>query len=641
MAEKEIILQGEDGQVDELVLTTQDQASCNSLEECVRMLFPQEGEAKPRLRFKGFEGDWEKVSFGDLYEHCVVKNDLTFGKDKIISVANMYFLQDVNNSDDDYLRTYNVFRLGDIAFEGHSSKEFAHGRFVENTIGDGIVSHIFDVFRPKSEKYDLMFWKYAINNEMLMGKILSRCTKASTMMNDIVADEFLKESFLVPSYEEQKKIGEFLSRLDTQIEFYQEQFDRLKQLKSACLETMFPQKDTAVPSLRFKEFDGAWGEDKLSTYATRITRKNDKMESDLPLTISSSEGLIAQTAFFNNVVASSNMSGYYLLKKGEFAYNKSYSNGYPFGAVKKLEKYEQGALSPLYIVFSLSESVDHDYIVYFFETDLWHKEVAKRAAEGARNHGLLNIGAEDFLDINITFPVDKKEQEQIASFFRKLDAQIISQQQQLERLKQMKQSCLGLLFPDNQSITPPLRFKGFSGEWIMIRFSDMAQRISTSGVSDKLPSVEFEDIVSGEGVLNKDVSRKNVVKKGVKFEKHDVLFGKLRPYLKNILYADFNGIAVGDFWVLRASEAVDPYFLYILVSTHQFMSVANISSGSKMPRADWNLVSNSNFAIPSSIDEQRSIASFFRNLDGQINSKSQQVEKLKQLKKACLNQFIA
>ena len=455
MAEKEIILQGEDGQVDELVLTTQDQASCNSLEECVRMLFPQEGEAKPRLRFKGFEGDWEKVSFGDLYEHCVVKNDLTFGKDKIISVANMYFLQDVNNSDDDYLRTYNVFRLGDIAFEGHSSKEFAHGRFVENTIGDGIVSHIFDVFRPKSEKYDLMFWKYAINNEMLMGKILSRCPKASTMMNDIVADEFLKESFLVPSYEEQKKIGEFLSRLDTQIKFYQEQFDRLKQLKSACLETMFPQKDTAVPSLRFKEFDGAWGEDKLSTYATRITRKNDKMESDLPLTISSSEGLIAQTAFFNNVVASSNMSGYYLLKKGEFAYNKSYSNGYPFGAVKKLEKYEQGALSPLYIVFSLSESVDHDYIVYFFETDLWHKEVAKRAAEGARNHGLLNIGAEDFLDINITFPVDKKEQEQIASFFRKLDAQIISQQQQLERLKQMKQSCLGLLFADNQSITTP------------------------------------------------------------------------------------------------------------------------------------------------------------------------------------------
>jgi type I restriction enzyme S subunit len=175
----------------------------------------------------------------------------------------------------------------------------------------------------------------------------------------------------------------------------------------------------------------------------------------------------------------------------------------------------------------------------------------------------------------------------------------------------------------------------------MIRFSDIAQRISTSGVSDKLPSVEFEDIVSGEGVLNKDVYKKNVVKKGVRFDKHDVLFGKLRPYLKNILYAEFNGIAVGDFWVLRASEVVDPYFLFVFVSTHQFMSVANISSGSKMPRADWNLVSNSEFAIPSSIDEQRCIASFFRNLDRQINNQSKQVEKLDQMKKACLNQFIA
>ena len=138
-----------------------------------------------------------------------------------------------------------------------------------------------------------------------------------------------------------------------------------------------------------------------------------------------------------------------MLKKGEFAYNKSYSNGYPFGAVKKLEKYEQGALSPLYIVFSLAKSVNDDYMVYFFETDLWHKEVAKRAAEGARNHGLLNIGADDFLDIKITLPEDIREQEQIASFFQKLDSQISAQQQRLEQLKQMKSACLDGMFPQN------------------------------------------------------------------------------------------------------------------------------------------------------------------------------------------------
>ena len=169
----------------------------------------------------------------------------------------------------------------------------------------------------------------------------------------------------------------------------------------------------------------------------------------------------------------------------------------------------------------------------------------------------------------------------------------------------------------------------------------MAHRISTSDISNELPSVEFEDIVAGEGVLNKDIYRKNVIKRGTRFDEHDVLFGKLRPYLKNILFAEFKGVAIGDFWVLRATELVDPYFLYILVSSESFMKVANVSSGSKMPRADWNLVSNSYFLTPSSIEEQRRIASFFRTLDKKISVQSHQVEKLKQLKKACLNKIIA
>ena len=175
----------------------------------------------------------------------------------------------------------------------------------------------------------------------------------------------------------------------------------------------------------------------------------------------------------------------------------------------------------------------------------------------------------------------------------------------------------------------------------MVKFSDMVHRISTNGISNELPGVEFEDIVAGEGVLNKDIYRKNVIKRGLRFDEHDVLFGKLRPYLKNILFAEFKGVAIGDFWVLRATELVDPYFLYILVSSENFMKVANVSSGSKMPRADWNLVSNSYFLIPSSIEEQHRIASFFRTLDKKILVQSHQVEKLKQLKKACLNKIIA
>ena len=210
-------------------------------------LFPQEGETTPKLRFKGFKGDWERKCFGDLYEHCIIKNDLTYGTDKIISVANMYFIKEANISDVEYLRTYNIFKLGDIAFEGNKSKNYAHGRFVENTIGDGIVSHVFEVFRPKNNNYDLLFWKYAINNEMIMGKILARCTKASTMMTNLVADDFLKESILVPSFEEQQKIGSFLDNLDKQIEVKQQQLERLKQMKQSCLGLLFVDNQSITP----------------------------------------------------------------------------------------------------------------------------------------------------------------------------------------------------------------------------------------------------------------------------------------------------------------------------------------------------------------------------------------------------------
>ena len=149
------------------------------------------------------------------------KNDLTYGKGDIISVANMYYKTDSYITDDSYLLTYNIFELGDIAFEGNKSKNFAHGRFVENTIGNGIVSHVFDVFRPIMQSYDLLFWKYAINNESLMGNILVRSTKASTMMTNLVADDFLRESFLVPSVEEQHMIGTFLCELDNLIALHQ------------------------------------------------------------------------------------------------------------------------------------------------------------------------------------------------------------------------------------------------------------------------------------------------------------------------------------------------------------------------------------------------------------------------------------
>ena len=195
----------------------------------------------PNIRFKGFTDDWEQRKFGELYEKVSRKNDMTYGTEQIISVANMYYKVDANVKRQDYLKTYNIFELGDIAFEGNKSKHFAHGRFVENTIGNGIVSHVFDVFKPIMD-FNLSFWKYYINYEGVMGPILTRVTKASTMMTNLVAKDFLNEDILVPSIAEQQKIGEYLSNLDHLITLHQRKCEQLKELKKFMLQNMFPKK---------------------------------------------------------------------------------------------------------------------------------------------------------------------------------------------------------------------------------------------------------------------------------------------------------------------------------------------------------------------------------------------------------------
>ena len=176
----------------------------------------------------------------------------------------------------------------------------------------------------------------------------------------------------------------------------------------------------------------SWEQRKLSDMVERVTRKNENLESELPLTISAQYGLIDQNEFFDKRIASRDVSGYYLLKKGEFAYNKSTSSDAPWGAVKRLDRYEMGVLSTLYIVFALKEdgNIDSDFLVSYYDTDCWHKGVQAIAAEGARNHGLLNITPADYFETVLTVPSDVKEQHQIGTFFAKLDTLITLHQRE-------------------------------------------------------------------------------------------------------------------------------------------------------------------------------------------------------------------
>ena len=179
----------------------------------------------------------------------------------------------------------------------------------------------------------------------------------------------------------------------------------------------------------------AWEQRKLGDIAERVTRKNENNESDLPLTISAQHGLIDQRLFFNAQVASRDMSGYYLLRQGEFAYNKSTSADSPWGAIKRLTRYEKGCVSTLYICFALLNA-NPDYLVTYYEINRWHKAVQMIAAEGARNHGLLNIAPDDFFDTMVSLPESQAEQQTIGAFFSRLDSLITLHQRKRLSIRQ-------------------------------------------------------------------------------------------------------------------------------------------------------------------------------------------------------------
>ena len=262
------------------------------------------------------------------------------------------------------------------------------------------------------------------------------------------ADIMMNLDIAIPSFNEQEQIGAYFSNLDNLITLQERKCRVLRELKKCMLQKMFPKNGSDIPEIRFPGFTDSWEQRKLGDIVERVVRKNTNNESSLPLTISAQYGLVDQITYFNNRVASRDVSNYYLVLNGEFAYNKSTSDGFPFGAIKRLDLYEKGVLSTLYIVFSIKNQseIDSDYLTVFFDTDRWHKGVSERAAEGARNHGLLNISADDFFDIDIFLPRHKEEQVAIGSYLRHLDHLIILQERKCKVLRELKKCMLQKMF---------------------------------------------------------------------------------------------------------------------------------------------------------------------------------------------------
>ena len=396
------------------------------------------------------------------------------------------------------------------------------------------------------------------------------------------------------------------------------------------------------PKLRFPGFDEPWKAEKLSDFAERVTRKNTNNETSLPLTISSKDGLVDQISYFNKTVASKDMSGYYLLKNGEYAYNKSYSVGYDFGSVKRLDRYDMGALSTLYICFALKKH-DSDFIKAYFDSLKWYREIYMISAEGARNHGLLNVPTDEFFDTKHYIPMDLAEQRKIANFMIALERRIVAQQSLVDNLKKYKRGLLRKVFAKLSDSCEKRNLKEVSvlfadGDWIESKDQalDGIRLIQTGNVGF---GVYIDKTQNAKYISETTFHRLNCLE----IYDGDILISRLpEPAGRACLLpkSTERRITAVDCTVIRTdSSVIDRNYLLQFLCSEQYLKTVNsfLAGGTRQRISRKNL---EGIEVPyPSIDEQRYWGSFLCKVDARISNEEQRRSSLSRLRCFMLQQL--
>ena len=306
-----------------------------------------------------------------------------------------------------------------------------------------IASHRFPMYIPHENKVDLDFLLLFFLRPR--GKhLLGLASPGGAGRNKTLGQkEFNKLTIILPRLPEQQKISKFIFSVENKVLLLLEKRRLLQNYKKGIMHKLFLQE------LRFKDDQGNyfpdWEEKKFGDIFTRVKDKN-KENNDNVLTISAQQGLISQKKYFNKSVSAKDVTGYYLIKKGQFAYNKSYSKGFPMGAIKRLNNYEKGVVSTLYICFNTKSNISGEFYEQYFNAGLLNREIHKIAQEGARNHGLLNISVVEFFsDIKVYLP-KLEEQQKIANFLSEIDRKIEFVTQQIEHTQAFKTGLLQKMF---------------------------------------------------------------------------------------------------------------------------------------------------------------------------------------------------
>ena len=395
-------------------------------------------------------------------------------------------------------------------------------------------------------------------------------------------------------------------------------------------------KNNKMPAIRFSGYTDAWEQRKLGSIGSTYTGLSGKTKEDFG---HGEAKYITYLNVFQNTISNITMTDKVEIdptqnevKYGDVLFTTSSETPEEVGMSSVwLGDTPNIYLNSFSFGFRPNQKIDSYFLGYSLRAPYMRDKI-KILAQGISRY---NISKNKVMELEISLP-NNEEQKLLGTFLQRIDLIITLHQRKLEKLKLTKKALLQKLFPKNGSNIPELRFKGFTNAWEQRKFKDIAFKRGKISEAD-LPYVEFEDINSGIGTLNKNILQKVGHKKGILFEAGDVLFGKLRPYLQNWLLCQFMGIAVGDFWVFQP-QIVSSAFLYYLIQSEAYQSVANISSGTKMPRSSWSLVSETRFSIPK-YKEATMIGEFLTSIDKNITLHQRKLEMLKNVKKGLLQKM--
>lgn len=401
-----------------------------------------------------------------------------------------------------------------------------------------------------------------------------------------------------------------------------------------------------IPKLRFPEFKGEWEEKRLSDFMTRLTRKNSNNESSRALTISSVDGLIDQGEFFKKQIASKDTSGYYLLKKGDFAYNKSYSVGYDYGSIKRLDKYEDGVVSTLYICMSLTSDTNSDYLTHYFDSMKWNKSVSEISAEGARNHGLLNIPTESFFQTKHYLAPTLAEQQKIADFLSNVDSIITAEAKILNTLQKKKKALMQKLF------TQQLRFKSDDGTdfptWEEKKLGEIssspkyglnASGIDYDGEHKYLRITDIDEVT--HTFSPEEITTPSEFSDDYLLKENDIVFARTGASTgKTYLYNPNDGdLYFAGFLIKFHIKDANARFVFYQTCTHEYEKWVHVmSTRSGQPGINSEEYSTLKIKLPC-IEEQQKIADCLSSMDSLIQNQQKVVTIWQQRKKALLQQM--